>query len=313
MTSRWKLLSFGLFTIVLATWPTAAPAARAEEKKKPDLGEIPKQVMETLKTKFPKAEIRKWTKEMEGNDVVYDIEFQQEGRNFEADIKENGTIHNWEKAIDAKALPPAVTKVVEKKYPKATFKEVMEITEIKDGKDSLEGYEIVLDSADKQEVEVTVAPDGKILEDSGETKEPKATAKSSTNEIPKKVMAALKAKFPKAEIDMWTKENEGNIVVYDIEFQQDGRKFEADIKEDGSIHNWEKAITKKSLPKEVKQAVKKKYRKATVKEVMEITEVKDGKDVLEGYEIVLETRDNKDVEVTVAPDGKILEDSGAAK
>ena len=37
----------------------------------------------------------------------------------------------------------------------------------------LEGYEIELTTADKKEVEVTVAPDGKILEDSGEKKEEK--------------------------------------------------------------------------------------------------------------------------------------------
>lgn len=42
---------------------------------------------------------------------------------------------------------------------------------------------------------------------------------------------------------------------------------------------------------------------------MVITAIKDGKDVLEGYEIVLETANKKEVEVMVAPDGKILEES----
>jgi hypothetical protein len=32
-------------------------------------------------------------------------------------------------------------------------------------------------------------------------------------------------------------------------------------------------------------------------------------DVLEGYEIILETADKKEIEVTEAPDGKILKDS----
>ena len=45
-----------------------------------------------------------------------------------------------------------------------------QVTEVKDGKDKLEGYEIVLETADKKEVEVTVAPDGKILEDSTDEK-----------------------------------------------------------------------------------------------------------------------------------------------
>jgi hypothetical protein len=44
---------------------------------------------------------------------------------------------------------------------------------------------------------------------------------------------------------------------------------------------------------------------------MAITAVKDGKDVPEGFEITLQTADKKDAEVTVGPDGKILEDSGA--
>ena len=41
--------------------------------------------------------------------------------------------------------------------------------------------------------------------------------------------------------------------------------------------------------------------------------MKDGKDELEGYEIILKTNEGKDVEITVAPDGKILEDSTSKK
>jgi hypothetical protein len=46
---------------------------------------------------------------------------------------------------------------------------------------------------------------------------------------------------------------------------------------------------------------------------MAITAVKDGRDALEGYEIVLETADRKGVEVRVAPNGEVLEDSGEKK
>jgi hypothetical protein len=44
---------------------------------------------------------------------------------------------------------------------------------VKNNKEMLEGYEIVLETADKKEVEVTVAPDGKILEDSTDEKKDK--------------------------------------------------------------------------------------------------------------------------------------------
>ena len=139
-------------------------ASSADEK------EIPKKVMDALKAKFPKAEIQKWTKEKEGDAVVYDIEFKEGTRKCEADIKEDGTYINYEREVAAKDLPKAVVEAVEKKYPKATMKVIMEIMEVKGKDDKLEGYEIELETADKKEVEVTVAPDGKILEDSTEEK-----------------------------------------------------------------------------------------------------------------------------------------------
>ena len=164
-----KWSAFAVFAFALAVL-VAAGSARAEDKKDDKKDEIPKKVMDALKAKFPKAEIRKWTKEKENDKVIYDIEFKQDGKNFEADIFEDGTYQNWEKQIEAKDLPKAVRDAVDKKYPKATLKEVMEINDVKDGKDSLHGYEIVLETADKKEVEVTVAPDGKILEDSSDEK-----------------------------------------------------------------------------------------------------------------------------------------------
>ena len=53
------------------------------------------------------------------------------------------------------------------------MKEIMEVTEVKGKTEKLEGYEVNLETADKKEVEVTVAPDGKILEDSGDKKDEK--------------------------------------------------------------------------------------------------------------------------------------------
>jgi hypothetical protein len=151
----------------------AAPSARAQEKKGKDsldLDKIPRVVMESLKAKFPKAEIHKWTKEKEGDEVIYDIEFKQEGRKCEADIKEKGDYINYEKAIEAKDLPKAVRDAIEKRYPKATLKENMEETEVKGKDEKLSAYEVVLVTADKKEVEVRVSPNGKILEDTGAEK-----------------------------------------------------------------------------------------------------------------------------------------------
>ncbi|TFH64601.1 MAG: hypothetical protein E4G90_07760 [Gemmatimonadales bacterium] len=164
-----KLASALVSAIVVGTL-IAVPAASAQDKGKVDLTGVPQPVMEALNVKFPKAEIQQWTKEHEDGIVIYDIEMLQEGRKFEADIKEDGGIHNWEREIAASDLPEAVAKAVDQAYPKATLKEIMAVTAVENGVDELEGYEIVLDTADKKEVELTVAPDGTILEDSTDAK-----------------------------------------------------------------------------------------------------------------------------------------------
>jgi hypothetical protein len=78
----------------------------------------------------------------------------------------DGTIHNWEKEITAEELPDPVKAAVETKFPGATLTESMEVTAVKEGKDALEGYEILLRTADETSVEVMVAPGGEILEES---------------------------------------------------------------------------------------------------------------------------------------------------
>ena len=112
---------------------------------------------------------------------------------------------------------------------------------------------------------------------------PSVRALEDTVKIPPEIMNALNARFPGAEIHQWAKEQEGEIVVYDIEFAQSGGKFEVDITQDGTIHNWEQEIAAQDLPDAVKKVAATKYPASMLKEVMAITAVKDGKDEFEGY------------------------------
>ena len=108
-----KYYTKGVFALVLG----GLLLVGAQAQDKPGMHQIPKKVMDGLKAKFPKSDIQKWTKEKEDTMIVYDIEFTQGGRKFEADVKEDGTIHNWEKAIAAKDLPTPVQKAVDRRYP----------------------------------------------------------------------------------------------------------------------------------------------------------------------------------------------------
>jgi uncharacterized membrane protein YkoI len=128
--------------------------------------------------------------------------------------------------------------------------------------------------------------------------------KVALDKVPKKVLDAVKARFPGAEITSVGKETVGGDVVYDIEMKVKGRKHEMDIKEDGTVLEVENEIPAKDLPKAVRKALETKFPKSTIKEAMEVNLVKNNKEKLDHYEVTLQTADNRTVEVTVSLDGK---------
>jgi len=133
--------------------------------------------------------------------------------------------------------------------------------------------------------------------------------KVEADKLPQKVKDTLKAKFPGAMITAATKTTENGVVIYDIEMTKDGKKHEMDCKEDGTIVNFENEIAAKDLPKAVTDAVKAKYPNSMIKVVMEVIGVKDKKEALEEYEVIIDTADKKDLELTVSLDGKKIEEA----
>src|SRR5437868_14351659 len=100
---------FGWSGVAVAGLVLLASAARADDKKVP-LDKVPKPVMDAIKARFPGADITSVEKEKEGDKVVYDIELKQQGRKYEMDIQEDGTVLEIEKEV--KDVPEAVTKAV---------------------------------------------------------------------------------------------------------------------------------------------------------------------------------------------------------
>ncbi len=140
-----------------------APVARAQDEAVA-IDKLPAKVSETLKVRFPGARITTATKATENGLVIYDIEMTWQGKKHEMDLQEDGTIVNFENEIAVTALPAAVTAAVRARYPGGTIKEAMEVMVIRDGKDILEEYEVLLETAGKKEVEVAVSPDGKRIQ-----------------------------------------------------------------------------------------------------------------------------------------------------
>jgi len=154
-------LGFGIVAgLILATATARADDDKAE---KVPLDKVPKVIMDAIKGRFPNAEIESVEKEKEDGKIVFDIELKHEGRKYEMDILEDGTIVEIEKEVAAKDVPEGVTKAVKEKYPGCTIKEVMEVNKVKDKKETPDHYEVTLETADKKKKEVEVSLDGKII------------------------------------------------------------------------------------------------------------------------------------------------------
>lgn len=141
-----------------------AVATRADEEKVP-LDKLPKGVLEAAKKRFPKAEVVGASKETEKDKTVYEVELKENGKTIDVTLTPEGAIVLIEQEIDAKDLPKAVTAALEKKYPKATYKIVEAVYAVKDGKEALDFYEVLVATADKKEVEVKLTAEGKITEE----------------------------------------------------------------------------------------------------------------------------------------------------
>jgi uncharacterized membrane protein YkoI len=134
--------------------------------------------------------------------------------------------------------------------------------------------------------------------------------KITPDKLPQKVKDAMQARFPGLEYTSVEKETMDGKVVYDIELKWKGRKYEADIQEDGTLIEVEKEVDLKDTPKAVLAIVEEKYPKSKILDVMEVNKVTGKEEKPIHYEITLTTADGKKVEVIVSLDGKTIKEEG---
>jgi Putative beta-lactamase-inhibitor-like, PepSY-like len=154
---------FGLCAVVLAL----AALARADGEKL-SLDKVPKSIMDAIKGRFPGADVLAVEKEKEDGKIMFDVELKHEGRKYEMDIKEDGTIIEIEKEVALKDVPAAVTQAIQAKFPSATIKEVMEVNKVEGKQETPIHYEATIQIGDKKPQEVIVSLDGKSVKKEGE-------------------------------------------------------------------------------------------------------------------------------------------------
>lgn len=132
--------------------------------------------------------------------------------------------------------------------------------------------------------------------------------KVNAADAPPAVRDAMQRRFPGAEVISVEKEKENGAIVYDYELRQGGRKYETDIKADGTIMEVEKQLTGADIPDSVSRAVRAKYPNATVKEVMEVNKVSGDRETPDHYEVTLSGAGSKAKEVNVSMNGTVSEE-----
>ena len=159
-----------LMSFVVVAGLVAGMTARADEQKVA-LDKVPKVVKKAVKKRFPDAKLKSAEKETENGKTVYEIAITDKDQKIEVTLTPEGQIVGIEKQIAAKDLPQAVTKTLEGKYPKATYKVIEEVFKVKDGEEKLAYYEVLLVTAEKKKLEVSVKSDGKIEKEEDKSKE----------------------------------------------------------------------------------------------------------------------------------------------
>ena len=135
-------------------------AAWADEEKIA-LDKLPKAVSESVKKRFPKGELASAVKEVADKKTTYEVTLKDGGVTVDVNVNEDGTITGFEKEAAIKDLPKAVVATVAAKYPNMKMKKGEIVYSVKDGKETLEYYEIFVE-IDGKDVEVEVLPDGTL-------------------------------------------------------------------------------------------------------------------------------------------------------
>ena len=139
-------------------------AVRAEEQSI-SLDKLPKAVVDSVKGKYPKAELVEAIQEEDGGEIKFEVTIKDAGKQIDLTLNAAGVIESIEKELGSQDLPKVVTDALEKKYPKAVHKKIEAVFEVEDGKEELEFYEVTLETATKETLEVKIDDEGEIEDD----------------------------------------------------------------------------------------------------------------------------------------------------
>jgi hypothetical protein len=130
------------------------------------------------------------------------------------------------------------------------------------------------------------------------------------SQVPAKVMQALKAKYPKAEVLTAGKGDQDGTKVFEFELKEGDSKWEAAFTPDAKFAGSEEVLKEAAVPAPVRKAFHAKYPGADVETIEKAVSVEDNAEKVV-YEFIMKTAKGK-VEAVFDPTGKFLSSEAVA-
>ena len=124
------------------------------------------------------------------------------------------------------------------------------------------------------------------------------------DKLPKAITNAVTKRFPKAKMVSAATEIEDKVKVYEVTIQEGEVKTDVTLTTEGVITGFESSVAVADLPKPISDAIATKYPQGKMKSAETVTKVKDGKEAMEYYEVIVAS-EGSDYEVQVLPSGKV--------
>jgi uncharacterized membrane protein YkoI len=147
-----------LITAVLVTLPMIFGQANAGEKEL-SKSQVPKAVIDAFEKAYPNAKALEFEKETFEGKTAYEVEYKENGIEYELLYSADGTLLQKEEEIDGKSLPEPVAQAVKKAHPKA---EITEVEKLMKPDGTLTGYEVDIKTAGKK-IELELDVNGNII------------------------------------------------------------------------------------------------------------------------------------------------------
>lgn len=132
--------------VITAVLPVTVGQANAAEKEL-SKNQVPKAVIEAFEKAHPNVKGLEFEEEMFEGKTAYELEYKENGTEYEFLCSADGTLLQKEKEIGGEMLPVPVTQAIEKAYPKSVIKEVEELMK-PDG--TVTGYEVEIKASGKE-------------------------------------------------------------------------------------------------------------------------------------------------------------------